>query len=75
MTQYGVLASWEAKKNGFVVPVDSIERVLMWLMRTQDPSGGWGYQGVDPGPGTSTEITLVKQNAGEVPWRFGRRIG
>jgi hypothetical protein len=66
MTQYGVLASWEAKKNGFAVPVDSIERVLMWLMRTQDPSGGWGYQGVDPGPGTSTEITLVKQNAGEV---------
>jgi hypothetical protein len=66
MTQYGVLASWEAKKNGFVVPVDSVERVLMWLMRTQDPSGGWGYQGIDPGPGTSNEITLVKQKADEV---------
>jgi hypothetical protein len=26
-----------------------VERVANWLIRTQDPNGGWGYQGVDPG--------------------------
>lgn len=61
MTQYGVLASWEAKRHGFVVPTESIERVCGWLMRTQDPSGGWGYQGTDPPPTPSGTTPLVKQ--------------
>ena len=45
MTQYGVLSLWEADHAGFKVPIGSIERVTLWLVRTQDPSGGCGYQG------------------------------
>jgi hypothetical protein len=45
MTQYGVLSSWTAKKAGFNVPIDSIEKVATWLLKTQDPSGAFGYQG------------------------------
>ena len=45
MTQYAVLASWEAVQVGFVVPKDSIEAVTTWIIKTQDPSGGFGYQG------------------------------
>lgn len=63
MTQYGVLASWEAKKNGFVVPNDSIESVCLWLIETQDPNGGWGYQGKEAEAGTSGEFVLLKQDS------------
>lgn len=48
MTQYGALSSWEAVKAGFVVPRESVEGMTDWLIRTQDPSGGWGYQGKLP---------------------------
>jgi hypothetical protein len=51
MTQYGVLASWVAHRSGAAaVSPRSMERVLRWLMRTQDPSGAWGYQGRLPPP-------------------------
>ncbi|HEV2969073.1 MAG TPA: hypothetical protein VGY55_03720 [Pirellulales bacterium] len=63
MTQYGVLACWEARRHGFAVPIESIERVCGWLMRTQDPTGGWAYQGKDPGAQASSGITLVKQGS------------
>jgi len=49
MTQYGVLSAWEAERAGYGLSVDSIVRACNWLIRTQDPSGGWGYQGNDPG--------------------------
>lgn len=49
MTQYGVLSLWELDSRGIPVPPDSMERVANWLLRTQDPSGGFGYQGKDPG--------------------------
>ncbi|MBN2024604.1 MAG: hypothetical protein JW809_17630 [Pirellulales bacterium] len=45
MTQYGALSTWEAKQVGFAIPQKSVERVADWLVRTQDPSGAWGYQG------------------------------
>ena len=45
MTQYGVLSSWTARKAGFNVPQESIEAVAGWLLKTQDPSGAFGYQG------------------------------
>ena len=45
MTQYGVLSSWVASRHGFNIPLDSIDAVANWLLRTQDPSGGFGYQG------------------------------
>jgi hypothetical protein len=45
MTQYAVLACWEAKQAGFVVRKETIEGVTHWIIKTQDPSGGFGYQG------------------------------
>jgi len=45
MTQYGVLALWEAWHNGLRVPPKAVAQVADWLLRTQDPSGGFGYQG------------------------------
>ena len=49
MTQYGVLALWETEHADIPTPVEAWEKVANWLMRTQDPSGAWGYQGTDPG--------------------------
>ena len=57
MTQYGVLSSWEAKQAGIDVPMQSVENVMNWLLHTQDPSGGFGYQGV-----VSKDATLVVQS-------------
>ena len=48
MTQYGALSAWEAVKVGFVVPRENVEGMTDWIMRTQDPTGGWGYQGKLP---------------------------
>lgn len=49
MTQYAVLALWLCEQYGIRTPQDSWERVCNWLMRTQDPTGNFGYQGKDPG--------------------------
>jgi hypothetical protein len=57
MTQYGVLSSWKAKSVGFYVPPDAMDGVTNWLLRTQDPSGGYGYQGI-----LANEGALVPQN-------------
>lgn len=57
MTQYGVLSAWTAMRAGFKIPTEQIDAVTIWLLRTQDPSGGFGYQGI-LGEGN----TLVKQN-------------
>ena len=57
MTQYGVLSSWEATQAGFHVPLESIEGVTEWLLHTQDPGGGFGYQGI-----LSTGNGLVPQS-------------
>ena len=51
MTQYGVLSTWYAYRNGNDASLNSAEEVCNWLIRTQDPSGGFGYQGEDPGLG------------------------
>jgi hypothetical protein len=48
-TQYPTLGLWLAVNSGIEVPVSAIERVCGWLLRTQDPTGAWGYQGEDPG--------------------------
>ncbi|MDA7951042.1 MAG: terpene cyclase/mutase family protein [Pirellulaceae bacterium] len=49
MTQYGILALWTAKRAGFEVDDQMMVDACNWLIQTQDPSGGWGYKGVDPG--------------------------
>ncbi len=56
MTQYAVLSLWSLERSGIAVPADSVQRVCQWLLRTQDPSGVWGYQGADPGPGNYNRI-------------------
>ena len=45
-TQYVVLALWALKKAGVSVPSDRVEATIRFLLATQDPSGGWGYQGL-----------------------------
>jgi hypothetical protein len=45
-TQYATLGYWEAYHHGFRIEPESLERAADWLLRTQDPSGCWGYQGV-----------------------------
>ncbi len=48
-TQYAALSYWELLQIGMAPKVDSVEACANWLLRTQDPSGTWGYQGEDPG--------------------------
>jgi hypothetical protein len=60
MTQYGVLAAWTAQQAGFPMPIEMTEKVANWLIRTQDPTGGWGYQGIDPGNFSLVAQTEVK---------------
>jgi hypothetical protein len=48
-TQYGVLGLWAARSAGLEPPPQMMDKVAGWLVRTQDPSGGWAYQGKDPG--------------------------
>lgn len=57
MTQYGVLSSWEAKYAGYNIPPEAMDNVANWLLRTQDPSGGFGYH-----PRVAPEGTLMKQD-------------
>ncbi len=45
MTQHCILALWEAAEAGFNVPQASVERAAVWFLKTQDPSGSFGYQG------------------------------
>jgi hypothetical protein len=52
-TQYGALGAWVASKQGFPVPSSSVEAFCNWLIRTQDPSGAFAYQGRDPGAGNA----------------------
>lgn len=49
MTQYAALGLWEASVVGLDAPVEVWEKLTDWLLRTQDPTGYWGYQGQDPG--------------------------
>ncbi len=62
MTQYAVLGLWAAKGHGVRVPDEVVVRVGDWLIRTQDPSGGWGYQGNDPGNFVKVKQTQVKKS-------------
>ncbi len=48
-TQYCVLAFWSAAHNGVPVRLDVVERTCNFLLRTQDPGGGFGYRGNDSG--------------------------
>lgn len=44
-TQYLALAMWAAHARGLKIDSQSHNGLANWLLNTQDPSGGWGYQG------------------------------
>ncbi|MEM8947095.1 MAG: prenyltransferase/squalene oxidase repeat-containing protein [Planctomycetota bacterium] len=48
-TQYAALCIWELLQVGLPPSVNKVDACANWLLRTQDPSGAWGYQGKDPG--------------------------
>lgn len=48
-TQYAALSYWELMRVGMSPSVQSVDACANWLLRTQDPSGFWGYQAKDPG--------------------------
>ncbi|MGI9456747.1 MAG: hypothetical protein ACR2NU_09305 [Aeoliella sp.] len=65
-TQYGCLGAWEAFQKGIPISTGGLDGVARWLIATQDPSGGWGYQGaVAPGGQLvkQTEITCSMVSA------------
>ncbi|MCA9187815.1 MAG: terpene cyclase/mutase family protein, partial [Planctomycetales bacterium] len=62
MTQYAVLALWTSHQRGYVRSSEPVQRVAAWLLRTQDPSGAWGYQGRDPGEYTRIEQSEVRHS-------------
>lgn len=45
-TQYGVLSTWTLMKAKLPLNMKSGEQAIDWLLRTQDPEGCFGYQGV-----------------------------
>ena len=55
--QYAALSYWELLQIGMAPKVENVEACTNWLLRTQDPSGVWGYQGTDPG-----NFELVEQH-------------
>ncbi len=48
-TQYAVLALWTLDRAGIAVDYKGVQATISWLLRVQDPDGGWPYQGKDPG--------------------------
>jgi len=56
MTQYGALSLWEASKVGFPIPDRVLENCAIWLIRVQDPSGGWPYKGKHEGTNPETGV-------------------
>ncbi|MEZ6091038.1 MAG: hypothetical protein R3C05_24060 [Pirellulaceae bacterium] len=57
--QYAVLSMWSLRKAGFEIQPERMEALALYLIRTQDPSGMWGYFGVD----SQRVGALVKQNS------------
>ena len=63
MTQYVILFAWTAQATGAAeMSNDAIRRVTNWLLRTQDPTGAWGYQGNDPGNFQRVKQTEVRHS-------------
>ncbi|MDA7893500.1 hypothetical protein N9276_01495 [Rhodopirellula sp.] len=51
MSQYGMLAIWTLDRNGIPLDYNRVTESLQWLLRVQDPGGGWPYHARDPGAG------------------------
>jgi hypothetical protein len=65
MTQYAVYGLWNAGRAGIAVEDRVWRQAIDWLTRTQDPSGGWGYQGNDPGGAALVRQTEVRRSLTE----------
>ena len=48
MTQYAILALWDAASLGIEVPIDVWDRAFNWLLKTQAKSGGFTYHPKNP---------------------------
>jgi hypothetical protein len=71
-TQYAALALWMASNHEHQVPNGAVEKLCGWLVRTQDPTGTWAYQGNDPGAyqrvnqGSEKRLSLHVGGAGAI---------
>lgn len=59
-TQYPLLALWLASRHNFEVPTQAVEKACLWLLRTQDPGGGWGYKGQEAPLGQRLAQTEIR---------------
>lgn len=71
MTLYVMLALWEADQAGFEISTRAVESTVLWLSKTQDPSGAFGYQGkISTGPGlvaqSGVSVSLTAAGLGAV---------
>lgn len=62
--QYAMLALWTIDRSGGVIDYQGIVKTAAWLLRVQDPSGGWPYQAVDPGGGKRISQQRVTASMG-----------
>lgn len=60
MTQNAILGLWETEKANVPISYDMVDRALAWLLKTQDPSGGFGYQGTVSNDFTPVQQTMVR---------------
>lgn len=60
-TQYAALALWEAHKHRLFTDAEAVRQMAHWLVRVQDPSGGWSYKGEE-----GAMDKRVKQNSAEI---------
>lgn len=58
MTQYGCLSLWTLEQAGKPIRRSVLDKTCDWLLRTQDPSGAFGYQGKI---GNTSSYELVEQ--------------
>ncbi len=50
-TQYALLAIWTLDRSGIALDYAKVAKTIGWILRVQDPTGGWPYRTVDPGVG------------------------
>jgi len=62
--QYAAFGLWAAKNSGCRVPPDVVVNLANYVMRVQDPSGSWGYQGNDPGTFTRVSQAPTRPSLG-----------
>jgi len=62
--QYAAFGLWAAKNSGCQVPPEVAVNLANYVMRVQDPSGCWGYQGIDPGTFTRVSQAPTRPSLG-----------